>query len=291
MEDIIKKADVLIEALPYIQRFNKKIVVIKYGGAVMENDEMRRGTLADIVFMSYVGMKPVLVHGGGLFINRKMHEVGKKPKFIDGYRVTDEDTMQIVEETLSELNNKVIKEIKKLGGVAFGVSGKVDDLIKVKKQTATHRKRFGYVGEIDSINPQPIKRALKADKIPVIYSVAVDDEKRLYNINADEASSRIAISLEAEKLVLLTNAKGIMMNQDDEDSLISTLNIKDVKDLIKRGIITGGMLPKVKACIEALKGGIRKTHIIDGRVPHSLLLEIFTDKGIGTEIIGKPSNK
>lgn len=285
MENIIKKADVLIEALPYIQRFNKKIVVIKYGGAVMENDEMRRGTLEDIVFMSYVGMKPLLVHGGSPFINKKMHELGKRPKFIDGHRITDGHTMQIVEETLFELNKRIIMEIKELGASAESLSGKHDNLMTLKDQTTSHKKKFGYVGEIDSVNPLPIKKVLKAGKIPVIYPVATDDKGNIYNVNADQASSQIAISLKAEKLVLLTNIKGIMMKEDDESSLMSTLNIKEVKDLIKRKIIRGGMLPKVKACINALKDQIKKTHIIDGRIPHSLLLEIFTDKGIGTEIV------
>ena len=285
MDKIIKKADVLIEALPYIQEFNKKIVVIKYGGAAMENDEMRQGTLEDIVFMRYVGMRPVLIHGGGPFINQKMQEVGKRPKFIDGHRVTDEATVKIVEETLSELNKKIISELKALGAKAEGASGKTENLIKIKKQSSSHKKKYGYVGQIESVNTQAIKKILKAGKIPVIYPVAHDHKKKIYNINADAASSQIAISLKAEKLVLLTNTKGIMMNQEDEDSLISTLNIKDIKDLTQRNIITGGMLPKVTACSQAIKEGVHKTHIIDGRIPHSLLLEIFTDKGIGTQIV------
>ncbi|MCK5306372.1 MAG: acetylglutamate kinase [Candidatus Omnitrophica bacterium] len=285
MESIIKKADVLIESLPYIQRFNKKIVVIKYGGAVMENDEMRMSTLEDIVFMNFVGMKPVLVHGGGPFINEKMQEAGKKPEFIDGHRVTDEHTVQIVEETLSELNKKIAKEIRQLGALTESLGGRVDNLLKVKEQTAAQKKKFGFVGEIESVNPQAIKKTLKAGKIPVIYPAALGDKNEAYNVNADLAGAKIAVALKAKKFVLLTNTQGIMMNQDDEESLVSTLRVKEVKDLIKRAVIKGGMLPKVKACVEALKGGVDKTHIIDGRIPHSLLLEVFTDKGIGTEII------
>ncbi len=285
MEKFIKKADVLIEALPYIQRFNKKIVVIKYGGAAMEDEARRLSTLENIVFMSYVGMKPVLIHGGSPFINKKMHKLGKKSEFIDGHRVTDEDTMQIVDKTLSKLNKKIVSEIKKLGAKATTLSGKDKMMIKLKKQKPLKKKKFGYVGEIESINPKAIKKVLNQGKIPVIYPVAVNNKKEIFNVNADQASSQIAISLDAEKLVLLTNIKGIMRDESDENSLISTLSIKEIKDLIKRNIITGGMLPKVKACIVALKAGIRKTHIIDGRIPHSLLLEIFTDKGIGTEII------
>ncbi|MCK4518535.1 MAG: acetylglutamate kinase [Candidatus Omnitrophica bacterium] len=285
MEGIIKKADVLIEALPYIQRFNKKIIVIKYGGAAMENNEMRMSTLEDIVFMHFVGMKPVLVHGGGPFINEKMQEAGKKPEFIDGHRVTDEHTVQIVEETLSELNKKIAREIRQLGALTESLGGRVDNLLKVKEQTAAQKKKFGYVGEIESVNPQAIKKTLNAGKIPVIYPAALDDKKEAYNVNADLAGAEIAVALKAKKFVLLTNTQGIMMNQDDEESLVSTLRVKEVKDLIKRGVIKGGMLPKVKACVEALKGGVDKTHIIDGRIPHSLLLEVFTDKGIGTEIV------
>lgn len=285
MQKIIKKADVLIEALPYIQKFKGKVVVIKYGGAVMENDEMRRGTLEDIVFMNCVGMKPVLVHGGGPFINEKMKEAGKRPKFIDGHRVTDKETAEIVYKTLSELNKKILKEIKKLGVSAFGLSGELGNFIKLKKQAAAHRKKFGYVGEIDSINPAPIKKLIVKGNIPVVCPIAADNEKRIFNINADQVSSYIAISLKAEKLVLLTDTKGIMMNEENEDSLISTLNVKEINGLIKRGLVSGGMLPKVKACVGALNLGVNKTHIIDGRIPHSLLLEIFTDKGIGTEII------
>jgi acetylglutamate kinase len=285
MEEIIKKADVLIEALPYIQRFNKKIAVIKYGGAVMEDDLKRLSTLENIVFMSYVGIKPVLVHGGSPFINKKIQELGRTPQFIDGHRVTDENTAVLVNETLSRLNRKIVSEIRKLGAEAVGLSGKNEGMIKLKERKSSRKKRLGYVGEIESINPNSIKKVLAENKIPVIFPVTLDKKQQLFNLNADQASSQIAVALKAEKLVLLTNIKGIMRDENEEDSLISTLTVKEVKDLIKRNIIKGGMLPKVKACIDALRGGIKKTHIIDGRIPHSLLLEIFTDKGIGTEII------
>jgi acetylglutamate kinase len=285
MEKIIKKADILIEALPYIQQFKDKIVVIKYGGAAMENEEMRSGTLEDIVFMNVVGIKPVLIHGGGPFINKNMQQAGIKPNFIDGHRVTDEKAIKIVYKTLSEINKKIIDEIKEFQAKAESFGGADCGLIKIKEPSRAQMKKFGFVGEIDSISVTEIKKCLKESKIPVIFPIAEDDKKRHFNINADVASAKIASGLKAQKLVLLTNTQGIMMNQADDESLISTLNIREVKDLIKREIIKGGMLPKVKACIEALKNDVDKTHIIDGRIPHSLLLEIFTDKGIGTEIV------
>ncbi len=285
MKNIIKKADVLIEALPYIQQFKGKTVVIKYGGAAMENDEMRRGALEDIVFMNFVGIKPVLVHGGGPFISKNMQEAGITPKFIDGHRVTDEKTVKIVEKTLSGLNAKIINEINLLGAKAESFGGSKCDLIKIKKTTKKQMDKLGYVGEIDSINVEDIKNSLKAGKIPVVYPIAVDEDKKPFNINADVAGSRIAAALKAQKLVLLTNTNGIMMNQADEESLISTLYANEVQDLIKREVIQGGMLPKVNACIDALKEDVVKAHIIDGRISHALLLEIFTDKGVGTEIV------
>jgi acetylglutamate kinase len=285
MESVIKKADVLIEALPYIQQFKDKTVVIKYGGAAMENEEMREGTLEDIVFMNFVGIKPVLVHGGGPFINKNMHKAGITPNFIDGHRVTDEKAIKIVEKTLADLNKTIIKEIKSLGAKAESFGGGGCDLIKIKEPSKSRMKTWGFVGEIESINITEIKKALKTGKIPVVYPVAANEHKKLFNINADVASSKIAAALKAQKLVLLTNTNGIMMDQADTDSMMSTLHAKEVADLIERKVIQGGMLPKVNACIEALKGEVNKAHIIDGRIPHSLLLEIFTDKGIGTEII------
>jgi acetylglutamate kinase len=285
MENIIKKADVLIEALPYIKEFRGKVVVIKYGGAAMENDEMRQGTLEDIVFMHFVGIKPVLVHGGGPFINQNMQKAGIAPNFIDGHRVTDEKTIEIVNTTLSDLNQQITKEIKAIGAAAESFGGTGAEVIVLKEPSKEQMEKFGYVGEIADIETQGIKEALKADKIPVIYPIACDKNKHPFNINADVAGSKIAGALKAQKMVLLTNTKGIMQDMDNEDSLMSTLHENEVEELIKGKVISGGMLPKVKACIEALKTGVVKTHIIDGRIPHSLLLEIFTDKGIGTEII------
>jgi acetylglutamate kinase len=238
-----------------------------------------------MVFMSYVGMKPVIVHGGGPFINKKMKNKGKIPEFIEGHRVTDEETMKIVDETLSDLNEEIVNQIKSLRKEASGISGKDSDLINLKKQSKVAKEKLGFVGEIESVNTEKITDLLNKDKIPVICPLAKDAEGNLYNVNADRVSCEIATSLNAEKLVLLTDIKGILKDEKDEESLIPTLNTEEAKELIKKKVITKGMVPKVKACIEALLAGVRKTHIIDGRIPHSLLLEIFTDKGIGSEIV------
>ncbi|MFH1856676.1 MAG: acetylglutamate kinase [Candidatus Omnitrophota bacterium] len=283
MENIIKKADVLIEALPYIQSFYGKTVVIKYGGAAMVNEEIRKGTLQDIVFMNFVGMHPVIVHGGGPLISKKMNERGKKPEFIKGMRVTDEETVKIVEETLSEVNNELIREINSLGSQAKGMGGKKRNVFKTKKKKA--EVDIGRVGVITGVDTAPIRELLEKKIIPVIMPLSVNDEGEMYNINADEAASALAEALGAEKLVLITDVKGILLDKDDELSLIHTLNIGEVEKLIDRNVIQQGMIPKVKACVKALDSGVVKTHIIDGRITHSVLLEIFTNEGIGTEIV------
>jgi len=283
MEEIIKKADVLVEALPYIQSFYGKIVVIKYGGAAMTSKEIRQGTLQDIVFMNFVGMHPVLVHGGGPLINQKMNELGKKPEFVGGLRVTDSETIKIVEEILSKVNDEIISEINALGCKAKGLAGKKKNIFKVKKKEA--EVDVGHVGVITAVDTQAIKSLFKKKIIPVIMPLALGEDGQLYNINADGAASSLAQALAAEKLVLLTDVKGIFANKQDELSLIHTLNSEGAKDLVKRNIIQHGMIPKVEACMKALDSGVVKTHIIDGRITHSLLLEIFTDEGIGTEII------
>jgi acetylglutamate kinase len=283
MEEIIKKADVLIEALPYIQNFYGKIVVIKYGGAAMTNKEIRRGTLQDIVFMNYVGMHPILVHGAGPLITQKMSEMGKKPQFSNGVRVTDSQTIKIVEEILTKVNNELIYEIISLGSRAKGLGGRKKNIFKVKKKKG--KINVGNVGVITAVDTASIKNLLKKKIIPVIMPLSIAGTNRVYNINADEAASSLAQAFKAEKLVLLTDVKGILTNKNDESSLIHTLDTKEAKDLIKRNVIQHGMIPKVNACMKALNSEVVKTHIIDGRITHSLLLEIFTDEGIGTEIV------
>jgi acetylglutamate kinase len=282
MQDIIKKADILIEALPYIRAFRRKIVVIKYGGSILADDKIRKSVLQDIVFLNFIGLRPVLVHGGGPHISERLKQIGRKTEFFEGMRVTDKDTLKIVSEELSKLNKKIVDEIKAQEASVVGISGDKDISVVRKKK---FKKDLGFVGEIVSVDHKSISKRLGRSSIVVIRPMGIDRDKQIHNINADEVASFIAAQLKAEKLVLLTNVKGIMRNPHDEHSLISHLTIKEVNTLTKEGVIQEGMIPKVDACIRALEGGVKKTHIIDARIPHALLLEIFTDKGIGTEII------
>lgn len=282
MEDAIKKAEILIEALPYIKKFHKKPIVIKYGGSILGEERIRKGILEDIVFLNFMGLRPVLVHGGGPNISERMRQEGKKAQFIDGMRVTDEETLEVVEEELQALNDLIVKEIEEQGVKVIGLNGK-NDIIEAQKKKA--KIDLGLVGHIAGINDQPIVEELKKDKIIVVLPMGRGKDKKAYNVNADEAAAGIAASLQAEKLVLLTNVKGIMRNAEDKHSFISTLTMKEAKGLMEGKIIQEGMIPKVLACINALEQGVKKTHIVDARIPHGLLLEIFTDKGIGTEIV------
>ena len=285
MEEMIKKADVLVEALPYIQSFYDKTIVIKYGGAAMTDNEIRRSVLEDIVFMSYVGMRPVLVHGGGPYISKRIQDMGKETRFVKGYRVTDEETIEIVEEELSKINREIVREIISLGGSAISLSGKEDHLIEVKKHADIDGQDLGYVGEVTKANTDVVQRMITSDIIPVISPIGIGKEGHTYNVNADTAAAEISRSLGALKLALLTNVHGIFRNAEDPESVISHVTIADIEDLIEKKVISGGMIPKVKACIRALERGVKKIHIINGKIPHGLLLEIFTDKGIGTEIV------
>jgi acetylglutamate kinase len=281
MQEAIKKADVLIEALPYIKRFHKKIIVIKYGGSILGDEKIRKGVLEDIVFLNFMGLRPVLVHGGGSNISERIRESGKKTEFVDGMRVTDEETLAIVEEELQKLNDLIVREISELGAKAMGLNGKDRIILAEKKKSKVD---LGLVGHIVGIDTETISEELRADRVAVILPLARGKDKKTYNVNADEASSQVASALKAEKLVLLTNVKGIMRNPEDHNSFISTLTKKEAAGLIQDNIIQQGMIPKVMACINALDMGVKKTHIVDARIPHGLLLEIFTDEGIGTEI-------
>lgn len=283
MEEAIKKADVLIEALPYIKKFHKKIIVIKYGGSILSDEKIRKGVLEDIVFLNFMGLKPVLVHGGGPNISERIRSAGKKTDFVDGMRVTDKETLIVVEEELQKLNDIIVKEIAELGAKAVGLNGKDKKIIQVEKKKA--KVDLGLVGHIVEINTEPITEELREDTVAVILPMGRGADKKTYNVNADEAAACISSALKAEKLVLLTNVKGIMRNPDDHHSFLSTLDEEEAKGLIKGNIIQHGMIPKVKACIDALSKGVKKAHIIDARTPHGLLLEIFTDQGVGTEII------
>jgi len=282
MEEAIRKADVLIEALPYIKKFHKKVVVIKYGGSILGEEKIRKGVLEDIVFLNFMGLRSVLVHGGGPNISDRLRQSGVKTEFVNGMRVTDEATLKVVEEELQELNDLIVKEINELGAKASGLNGKNNIIIAEKKKADTD---LGLVGHIISINTEEIMNEFKKDKIAVILPMGKGKDKLVYNVNADEAASNIAAALDAEKLVLLTNVKGIMRNPDDQHSFLSTLTEEEAKSLIEDNIIQQGMIPKVSACFDALDKGVRKAHVIDARIPHALLLEIFTDQGIGTEIV------
>ena len=285
MEEMIKKADVLIEALPYIQNFYEKTIVIKYGGAVLTDTVIRRNVLEDIIFMSYVGMRPVLVHGGGPYISKRIEELGKQPKFVRGFRVTDEEAIEVVEEELSKVNREIVREVISLGGSAISLSGKEDHLIEAKKHADIDGEDIGFVGEITKINGDVIQKMITSDIIPVISPIGIGKDGFTYNVNADQASAEIARSLSALKLVLLTNVRGILKDPARPDSIVSHISVPEIDELVEQKIITGGMIPKVKACIRALDRGVKKIHIIDGTIPHGILLEIFTDKGVGTEIV------
>ena len=284
MEESIRKADVLIEALPYIKAFHKKITVIKYGGSILGEDTIRKGVLEDIVFLSFMGLRPILIHGGGPNISERMKRQGKKTDFVDGMRVTDSETLKIVEEELEELNQKIVEEIKAIGGKAKGLSGKDEGIVWVRKKKG--KQDLGFVGEVIKIDTKSIIKEVNHNVIPVVCPMGKGTEdKRTYNVNADEVAAHISIAVLAEKLVILTNVKGIIRDQDNPHSFLSTLTINEAKDLIKDNVIQEGMVPKVEACIRAIEKGVKKSHIIDARISHSLLLEIFTDKGIGTGII------
>lgn len=284
MQEAIRKASVLLEALPYIKSYSNKIFVIKYGGSALIDPDIKRRVLEDIVFMSYVGIRPVLIHGGGPFINEELKKLGKKVEFKNGLRVTTKENMDVIDKVLSDVNYKIAADIKELGGRAVSLNALKKDVIK----TRPHKEKdLGFVGEVENINRDIIRKAVRPRSVPVISPIGFGAENKFYNVNADDVSSEIAVSLKAAKLVLLTDVKGIMREKDDESTLIPTLTIKETESLIDKEIIHGGMIPKVKACIRALHGGTSKTHIIDGRMHHSLLLEIFTDKGIGTEIVSQ----
>ncbi|MDP2905091.1 MAG: acetylglutamate kinase [Candidatus Omnitrophota bacterium] len=282
MEDAIKKADVLVEALPYIKKFHKKVIVIKYGGSILGEDTIRERVLEDIVFLSFVGVRVVLVHGGGPNISDRMRTSGIKTEFVDGMRVTDESTLLLVEEELQKLNDQIVREITELGAGAAGLNGKDNSIIQTEKKKA--KIDLGLVGQVVAISSAPILEQLQQNKVAVVLPMGRGKDGKVYNVNADEAAADIAASLQAEKLVLLTNVKGIMRNPEDPNSFLSTLTESEAKDLIDAKVIQQGMIPKVKACFQALDKGVKKSHIIDARTPHGLLLEIFTDKGIGTEI-------
>lgn len=293
-EDTKERARTLITALPYIRKFYGKIIVIKYGGHAMLNDELKRAILSDIVLMKFVGINPVIVHGGGPEITEISKKLGLKPEFVRGLRITDKATIEIVSMVLAgKINKEIVSLINQIGGKTCGISGADGSLFYTVKKRAKifnpngliEELELGYVGEIKRVNPEIVFLLIKEGYIPVIAPLGVGEDGEIYNINADTASGELAVSLKAEKLILLTDVEGVLKNREDKNSLISILKVDEAKKLIEEGIVEGGMIPKIECCINALKGGVASAHILDGRVPHSLLLEIFTDEGIGTMII------
>lgn len=274
-----QRAKVLIEALPYIQRYNNKIVVIKYGGNAMVSEELKLDVMGDIVLLSLIGIRVVLVHGGGPEINEVLNAMNMESHFIDGLRVTDKKTAEVVQMVLSgKISKNLVSLIGNLGGKAISLSGMDGHMIEAKVLS----EDLGYVGEITNINPNPILDILDKGYIPVISSIGYDQEANSYNINADTAASRIAGMLKAESLILMTDAPGLLRNKDDPQSLIPVVNVSEAPQLVREGIISGGMIPKVECCTDAIRRGVKKVFIIDGRVPHSILIETLTDEGIGT---------
>ncbi len=285
MDLAMKKAETLVEALAYIQKFNRKIIVVKYGGSAMASPELQRNVIKDVTLLKLVGFKPIVVHGGGKDISKWVSKVGKEPQFINGLRVTDEETMEIAEMVLGRVNKKLVTMVQELGVSAAGISGKDGGLLRVKKKLSGGQD-IGFVGDVKQVNPKILYDLLDDDFLPIVSPIGVDDEFNTYNINADDAACAIAKALNAEKLAFLTDIEGVYKDKDDPNTLISELTVDEARDLIGDGYIGGGMLPKLNNCIEAIEQGVSRVHILDGRIAHCLLLEFFTNKGIGTAIIG-----
>ena len=280
----LEKAGVLIEALPYIQKFNRKIVVVKYGGSAMSNEELQKNVIKDVVLLKLVGFKPIIVHGGGKEISKWVEKVGMEARFVNGLRVTDADTMEIAEMVLNKVNKRLVTMVEELGVQAIGVSGKDGGLLKVEKKYAGGED-IGFVGNITDVNPKILYDLLEKDFLPIIAPIGLDYEFQTYNINADDAACAIAKAVGAEKLAFLTDIEGLYRDFSDKSTFISRLTATEAQELINSGMIGGGMLPKLGNCTDAIRNGVNRVHILDGRTPHSLLLEVFTNKGVGTAIV------
>lgn len=284
MTEVLKKAEVLIEALPYIQRFNRKIIVVKYGGSAMSNEELQKNVIKDVALLKLVGFKPIIVHGGGKEISRWVGKVGKKAEFVNGLRVTDSETMEIAEMVLSKVNKSLVTMVQELGVKAVGISGKDGGLLTVDKKYSDG-KDIGFVGDIKAVNPKVLYDLLEKDFLPIVAPIGLDDNFRTYNINADDAACAIARAVQAEKLAFLTDIEGIYKDIGDKSTFISRMRASEADTLIAEGFIGGGMLPKLTNCTNAIRNGVNRVHILDGRIPHCLLLEIFTSHGVGTAIL------
>lgn len=283
MEMWQEKANVLIEALPYIQKFNRKIIVVKYGGSAMVDEELQKNVIKDVTLLKLVGFKPIIVHGGGKEISRWISRVGMEPRFVNGLRVTDEATMEIAEMVLGRVGKKLVTMVQELGVKAVSISGKDGRLLECEKKYS-NGEDIGYVGEIVNVNEKILLDLIEKDFLPIVSPVGLDGNFNTYNINADDAACAIARAVKAEKLAFLTDIEGVYLNPDDKSSLISVLHVSEAKKLMENGNIGGGMLPKLNNCIDAIENGVSRVHILDGRKLHCLLLEIFTKGGIGTVI-------
>lgn len=290
MQEVLKKAEVLIEALPYIQKFNKKIIVVKYGGSAMSNEELQKNVIKDVTLLKLVGFKPIIVHGGGKEISRWVGKVGKEAEFVNGLRVTDDETMEIAEMVLGRVNKSLVSMVQELGVKAIGISGKDGRLLQVERKLSDGRD-IGYVGNVTGVDPEIIFDLLKDGYLPIIAPIGLGEEFASYNVNADDAACAIAKAVGADKLVFLTDIEGLYKDIKDPSSFISKITDKEAEKLIEEGWIGGGMLPKLSNCTNAVKNGVNRVHILDGRIPHCLLLEIFTNEGVGTVIVkeGKDS--
>ena len=284
MQKYLDKAEVLIEALPYIQRFNRKIIVVKYGGSAMVDETLKERVIQDVTLLKLVGFKPIIVHGGGKEISKWVGKVGMEPEFVNGLRVTDEATMELAEMVLGKVNKSLVQLVVSLGVRAIGISGKDGKLLTVEKKYADGED-IGFVGDIKKVNGDILYDLLEKDFLPIVCPVGLDDEYQTYNINADDAACAIARAMKAEKLAFLTDIEGVYKDPDDPETLISELRVSEAEELMEQGYIGGGMLPKLQNCIDAIENGVSRVHILDGRIPHCLLLEIFTNKGIGTAIL------
>lgn len=287
MESITEKAEVLIEALPYIQKFNNKIVVVKYGGSAMLDPELQMNVIKDIALLKLVGMRPVVVHGGGKEISKWVKLVGQEPKFVEGLRVTDALTMEVAEMVLNKVNKNLVQMFEKLGVKAAGICGKDGGMLTVEKKLVNGND-IGFVGTITCVNTKLVDTLIKNDFIPVIAPIGMDTKFLSYNINADDAACAVARAIQAEKLVFLTDIEGVFVDPMDKNTLISEMTVEEAERFIEKGVVGGGMLPKLTNCIDAIEHGVARVHVLDGRVEHCLLLEFFTTKGIGTAILKKP---
>lgn len=287
MEQVIAKAQTLIEALPYIQKFNGKTIVVKYGGSAMLDEELKYNVIKDVALLKLIGLRPIIVHGGGKEISKWVEMIGKEPEFINGLRVTDAETMEIAEMVLSKVNKGLVQMMQKVGLNAVGISGKDAGLMTVTKRFPGG-KDIGYVGEVKCVNSQILDTLIDNDFIPVIAPIGSSEDFESYNINADDAACAVAKAIQAEKLVFLTDIEGVFIDPEDKSTLISEMDINEAKSYIDKGIVGGGMLPKLSNCIDAIENGVSRVHVLDGRVEHCLLLEFFTEKGIGTAILKDP---